>query len=300
MLLAACASKPPEPPQPPCTLTQADAETRFPSHFPYIFVPVRFGKTTVAFIFDTGAVPSVITPQAAKALNLKLLEIVRSGRHLRLNALGVGAAGVFKAGLVVASSVQFGNGFLPSGLFTVAPVFNLPLARSPIYGVIGSNIIANWAVEIDESHGVLNLFNEDLCRVTGSPWPDRAAQVRLDSDDVRPHADIQIGTRPLTAVLDTGAPSSLLHQSSASLLGLETRHDPVVPIGGFGLETVSGHSHRLADVRLGGVEIGPIPVAVIPQTVDHWDLLLGEDFFRRYRVFISYRQRLMFFAPTIP
>ena len=164
LALESCAGPPP---QPACTLHQPSAEFALPQA-PLDIIPVTLGRTTVPFILDTGADASILSAEAGKAMGVR--------RTTDWALVGQGAGGrtlVYPTRIPV---LRLGNGTLPGAMMFVGPLFNMPLSRLPVFGLIGTDIISNWALDLDAEHARLRLYNEEPCAVLAPPWtgPGRA------------------------------------------------------------------------------------------------------------------------------
>ena len=286
VFLDACAG----PPQPACTLRRPAAELAIP-RARFFIIPVTLGRTTVPFILDTGAAVSILSTEAGQAMGFK--------RTTEWQFVGEGAGGQVLGYPTRIGVLRLGNGTLFGALLSVQPLFNVPLSRFPVFGLIGSDIVSNWAIDFDARHARLGLYNEEPCTVLGPPWPGSAATAELIENETRYiEVEVTLNSRALDAVLDTGATTSLIGASAARRLRLDLSHDRTITGTGVGGLHYAGHEHRIDSVVVGGVGIGPMMFDVSTRNLAGTDLLLGQDFLHNHRVFVSYRQNRLWFGPA--
>jgi hypothetical protein len=105
------------------------------------------------------------------------------------------------------------------------------------------------------------------------------------------------GERPLSFVLDTGAPTSLFDLTIAKELGIETGR--AIRSGGAGAGTIGGATLRPDSVRVAGTDIvAPVAAALDFQALNargrvRIDGILGADFIDRYVLGLDYRARVL-------
>jgi predicted aspartyl protease len=287
LALAACAESPP---QPACTLSHPAAAFVLP-HSPIDIIPVTLGRTTVPFMLDTGAAFSILSTEASRAMGF---------RHTtQWFSLGEGAGGPVVGYPAKVGVMRIGNGTLLGARLSVQPLFNVPLKQLPVYGLIGSDIVPNWALDLDAAHSRLSLYDENPCTVLAPPWPDPAASVELtDNFSTYIEVEVSLDGRSFEAIVDTGATRSLLGASVARRLHLDLSHDRAITGRGVGGLPFAAHEHRIDNVVLGGVQIGPMTLRALTRDLPAGDLLLGQDFLHAHRIFVSYRQHRLWFAPA--
>ncbi len=295
-LLGGCAASQSEP---SCSLRTAAATFDVPTDRSRIFVPVTIGTESVPFMLDTGAENSILSTEAADHLSLRDI-----GNRERHNGKFVveGAAGSFMTYPVAVPHLRFANGDLTFGAFLVGPLFGKPLDQAPAYGLLGTDILSNWAFDIDRPHGKLTLFDEDGCRADRPPWSGAVLSEALEplsSGEYSPLVRfvLTVNGHELTAVLDTGAPSAI-RGDAADALGPGDLTGPTLKVTGGGLLTSKSKLRRFDPVVFAGQDIGPLRMLVLPDLNDEAnDILLGENFLIRHRVFVSYRQHRIFIDP---
>ena len=293
-LLAACAD-----PQPPCSLNDAVATYDIPPDADAFLAPVTIEGQTLPFILDTGAETSFVTTQAADRMNL--LDIAsterRSGKFI-----SEGAAGSFTGYPAAIRHLQFANGNMTFGAFMVGDLTSHRAAQSDADGLLGADILDNWALDIDRPSGQMRFFDEDKCTVARPPWSGATlseALTPLPSGEYSAQIrfPLVVNGHTLTAALDTGASGNAITADAAEITGVDTTSDRALKIGGAGGLISTAHVHRFDHVVFQGRDFGPMAMAVLPDMHDP-DVLLGRGFLLHHRVFVSHRQHLIFIAPA--
>ena len=296
-LLAGCAATT----QPGCSAA-APAYTQDIPAGPRIAVPVTIGTDRLTFMLDTGAETSFLTTQAADQLQLRDIGDRERREGLDGKLIMAGAAGTLLAYPVAVPHLHFANGNLTFGAFMVADIPLRPIGSEMPAGLIGADILANWAFEIDRPGGRLRLFDEDACAFRQATWSGPALSepfVALETGEYSPLARfaLTVDGHSFTAILDTGA-STALSGSAAASIGANLDGDRRFTVTGIGGLREQARLHRFAHLTFDGHDFGAAEIAILPKLPENTDMLLGEDFLLRHRVFVSYRQHRIFVDPT--
>jgi predicted aspartyl protease len=108
---------------------------------------------------------------------------------------------------------------------------------------------------------------------------------------------VTIDGKTVDAMLDSGAGLSILRAEPAQRLGVTPAAlagDPDITVRGVGAGVVGVRLHRFDAVAVGAMPIGPFPIAVGEAEFGSADMLLGLDFPRTRRVWLSYRTERLF------
>jgi predicted aspartyl protease/tetratricopeptide (TPR) repeat protein len=174
-------------------------------------------------------------------------------------------------------------------------------------GVLGANFLGSiWDTEFDLAKGAVNLFKETKCdRVTLAYWGagmsvGEARLFRGDRDnDYHIYVEVIVNGHSLRAVLDSGAPQSLIGRHAAERAGIDLTSPQVV--GSVKMTGVGSHQRqswiaRAPVISIGGEAIRNTPIRVIDDAGDDrgYDMLLGVDFLMAHHVIVSQAQRKMF------
>ena len=249
-------------------------------------------------IVDTGASATMLTTAAADRLALRLEALPRfiDGIGGRQQAFGF-----------VARSFQIGR--LHGRNFALAAA-DLGSARQARFedGLFGADFLAAYDLDVDVPDGRVVLYRAS----GGCSNPSAALDGNLyvvpllasHVGDSRPHVRVQIGGKTLTALVDTGAPRSVLFRDPARRIGLDMaalNTDQHVRAGGVGPATPDAVRHVLAPVTIGELVVTHLPVTIIDQRApEDADMLLGMDFLSRVHAWFSFSsQNLVLQYPPV-
>jgi hypothetical protein len=169
-------------------------------------------------------------------------------------------------------------------------------------GLLGAEIIGRYDTDIDFSRGHVGLFRAVRCDHPAPGW--KAPFTALKLRDLGPFrhvaiTDARIDGAPVTATIDTGAERSTITRQAALRLGATEaalRADPASLMIGVGSQTQSYRLHEFGALMFGGaiwrapkLMVGPLPPFL-------GDMLLGVDFLRRHRIWISWANGMVFVA----
>jgi len=249
------------------------------------------GKPT-RFWLDSGAFFNFMP--AAKARELAL-----STSALPIGFMMTGIGGSYVPELARVRDFGLGKGILHNMEFLVggSDVGN---------GFLGANLLGIVDTEFDFAHGNLVLFRNNTCKkVSLAYWSQGMAVGEMpllygnDSSDHHIYAEMTINGRPMRAMLDTGAPTTLLSRRAAERAGINLSDPKVIAsmqMSGLGSRTRQSWIAKTQVISLGGEEIRNSPIRVI-DSGDDWtdhDLLLGMDFFLSHRLLVSQGQRKIY------
>jgi predicted aspartyl protease len=256
----------------------------------------------VGVLLDTGAYASLITKAAADRLELNT-------RMTAETMIGVG--GTSRVLMTRVDKFEIGGASLDGMRVRVG-------GERPIPGVdfiLGDDFFASVDIEFDYAKGVVRLYQPQDCRnVSLAYWDPRALQVPMENEKKVLFA-VRVNGREATAMLDSGASSSVVALTFAAKLGITPEAGLVSSgcSGGIGAEAVRSWvasfdtldiaEQRIRDARLHVADYMP----EVAYTRNAVDMLLGTDFLRAHRVLVSNSQKKVYFSylgglvfPTTP
>ena len=264
-----------------------------------ILVPLTVNGIDAAFVLDTGAERSLVTPDAVRRLGLA------SDQWVGTTMRGVG--GIVEHPNADPRSLALGGVKLHRRTLnrdtslTVGAMPGLAPNGVTVDGLLGRDFLSLFDLQLDMSADRLTLYQVRGCSGRFLPWTgDYAAlpaEMPLAQAMVVP---VTVDGKVLRALLDTGATSSLIVAPGMFRLGLTPATlagDPGATVHGVGPQTPVMRRHRFASLRIGpGMERNPLlwvaPVHVVPIV----DALLGEDWVgAQRRVWISFATAQVFF-----
>jgi len=172
-------------------------------------------------------------------------------------------------------------------------------------GFLGANFLGVFDTEFDLAKGSVNLFKEAGCAhyslaywATGMTIGEARLLSPDHDNDHHIYIEVLINGHPLRAVLDTGAPDSIVYRRAAQRAEIDLASPKVVAsmrLGGVGSHTRQSWIARTKVISIGGEEIRNSPIRVIDDGgMGTDDMLLGVDFLMSHHVLVSQAQRKMF------
>ncbi len=295
LFVAGCQATPSE----PCRLGRA-TDVPLTLRDGHLFAaPVLNGKPT-AMWFDTGAQITTLTTTAASRLSLTLMP-------LRGSLEGVGGGNLAYG--FTARSFQIGR-LRGHNFQLLAADLGLSRPGRETDGLLGADFLASYDVDLDLPDNKAVLFKTvgDCTKPTAALGGDLYIVPMSDAagdTDPRPHIRVNVAGKALTAVLDTGAPGSLLFRDAARSVGLRLSAltmDPHFRAAGTGSGTTGAVSHTLAALVVGDLTISNLPVTIVDQAAPaDADMLLGLDFMSRVHTWLSFSSRSIILQyPPLP
>ncbi|HVC57788.1 MAG TPA: retroviral-like aspartic protease family protein [Stellaceae bacterium] len=255
-------------------------------------VAAAIDGSPVAMIVDTGAQWTAVTPQTVKRLHMPP-DSWNGGLHR-----GVGS---FSNSInAVARSVEIGGIRLEGRSLSVIPLaFGVDVGL-PFAGLLGADFLYRFDLDIDLPHRTLTLYRNGGCRTGAPPWDVAAVAIPLvRSAPNRLTLPVSVDGHPFHAILDTGAGGSLITRPNALRAGVSAEtleHDPVILGRGAGPQEFAARTHIFAEIRIGPERLRNFAMTVGGTTLGGGDMLLGLDYLRSRRVWLSYATRQMFVA----
>jgi predicted aspartyl protease len=263
-----------------------------------LLVPVTVNGTPESFFVDTGASVTTISETVAGALNIPrdfdhtMDMFGAAGResHLyigQVDDLSVGGIDVRKHAFPVAA---FG-------------VFLMADGRTSAAGLIGADILSHFDVDIDIPRRQIALWRVRGCSEVKPNWPGDSAGVPIQIAASRLiTVPVRIDGASLDLMLDTGASDLLLNTLAAARAGATAEVLEENPhITGFGVNDRSYPAwlHIFRRVEIGPQVYGDVRAVVVNRGRygDFGDGLLGVEFLKRGRVWISYSTSTFFTQP---
>lgn len=255
---------------------------------------VGINGTQVKMLVDSGAFFSFLTDAAAEQLQLPVSRLPR-GMAVE------GLTGKVAARKTTVKQLQLLKGDIPNVEFVVGG--NEP--GSGAMGLLGRNLLVFADTEYDLAHGAIRfMFPNDECGDTHMAYwagekPVSELELRRDRISQVPAilATGQLNGVDLHLMFDTGAPVTLVSRAAALRSGItEATMKPVAPMGGIGRDVAKAWVAPVRKFELGGEAIENNQLSIVDFDIENADMLLGVDFFLSHRIYISKRQRRMYFT----
>lgn len=257
---------------------------------------------SASFIIDTGASSSILSPELAKRLNLKLQPGTQDdGAPYLWNGK--------QASEAVVSVIKIGNFTInvDHGFFYILPDRNSTLFPKPNFGdvpfdgVIGVNVLEHFAVLLDTSQHTFSLCvpgNLALQQV-GQAGYTAPYIIPIAQKDSRWFATVQLTNNGISQseemLLDTGTNQTVMSDITANYLGLKISEEH---------QTTNAYSDNVPiDVStvsvldIGGIVLSRHAVGVAPVSKQQ-PPRLGMDILSGYRVLIDFPAKKMYLQPN--
>jgi predicted aspartyl protease len=258
-----------------------------------ILVPVRVNGAAAEMILDTASSFSLLDAEAAKPFSLE----ADPGRRTKLTGVGgeTTSPNVILRSLTI-GSLTWNSVSLPIG--RIAHTFSGPL---PVVGVFGADRLGDFDVELDVPDGRVTLWHVADCRGDFPRWdvPRYSTPlIRYPRNLVA--AEVELNGLAVPAVIDWGAERTVVAASAAARVGVTEdmlAHDWTVTGWGVDQRRFPIHMHRFDTMRIGGELFRQVVLPVADIHPGPASLLLGADFARVRRIWLSYATDRMFVAP---
>jgi len=270
---------------------------------------VRLGETTVAtlrnapivtsfangmavtLLLDTGAQTTILTPPVAQRIGAQRPS-VEFQRQMH------GIAGSLQTSEVELRSFTMGGVAIPWRRVRVAPVNVGSVFSAPLDGVLGVDTLSSFDVDLDLPGHRLVLYEKQTCAGATPAWTEHYAKIAAGRS-LGDHLffPVHLEGRKLAAFIDTGAQFTVLSSKAASVLGVTEAalaHDRVIIVHGAAAEQLSAHVHRFSQLAVGTEIIRNLEIVVTDVRLNDADLVLGIDFLRSRRMWMSYGSQQIF------
>jgi len=270
---------------------------------------VRLGETTVAtlrnapivtlsangvpvtLVIDTGAEGTILTPAAAQRIGAQRPRI-EFQRQLH------GLAGTLQTSEVELRSFTVGDVAIPWRRVRVAPVNVANVFSGPLDGVLGADSLSSFDVDLDLPGHRMALYEKQTCPGAAPAWTEPYTRINAG----RSRGDhlffpVQLDGHRTDAFVDTGSQFTVLSTQAALALGVGATvlaRDRVATVRGAAAEQLAAHVHRFSQLEIGTETIRNPEIIVTDVRLIDADLVLGIDFLRPRRIWLSYGSQQIF------
>jgi hypothetical protein len=246
-----------------------------------IEVTGRVNRTNTQLVIDTGAERTVLTTGTVAALLLARSEF--SGTRL----IGVGGA---VSNADVFADLELGGAFFRRRL-AVANIAGFG-------GLIGGDVLSDYDVEFDLPDHQVRLWKAPGCGANDLPWSGPRVTMPVEvSGGKQLFVSVSIDGKTVEAALDSGTGIDLLRSDAARRLGVTQAAlaaDPELLVRGVDGGAVSVRLHRFGLLAIGPDQIIAPRVGIGEIQLESIDMVLGLDYLRSRRVWVSYRTGQIF------
>ena len=247
---------------------------------------------SVALMLDTGAPDSVATSSAVDRFGLS------TDPDNVIMMTGVGGTVRTKSANI--HGLQLGQGHPHDFDLPIAGDLPEQIQHLPVLGLFGADFMSNYDVDFDLPRHHFGMYDLVGCGERVQPVPTPYYEVPFRLDATRITIGVQLNGVPVDAVLDSGSSRTYITEADARRAGVTPdmlAADHVERTRGVDEFPVQGHLHRFASLELGAERLRNFPLLVATSATG--STLLGDDFFRLNRIWISYPRRTLFIQPTL-
>lgn len=295
VFLAACSDLPNQPLGPAACTIERVAKVPIRTVRNAILVAGHVNGIPVQMQLDTGASASILDAAVAARLALP------ADPHARTTLRGIG-------GDIVTQNARI-NAFEIAGQeWQAMSIATGHLARRfqedpPVVGLLGADRLSDFDVELDIPDGKMTLWNVSNCQGDFVRWnrPHYRIPLTRHSPNLMV-ARVDLDGHPVTALIDWGATTTTVTRPVALDIGVTAEmlaKDRAGTTRGVDLVENEVRLHKFAEMRIGGEKFRDVGVAVSDLHLPNVSMLLGVDFWRSRRVWLSYATRQLFVAPRV-
>lgn len=254
---------------------------------PVPLVRVGINGQEAIMVLDTGAQGVFVVPEAAERLGL------HASPGLLGNALGIGGSEAARGAIL--NRLTLGS----TELHQVKA--NLLAQTLPIRGVmgvdglLGMSVLDHYDIDLDMKSRKATLYAGDACATSPPHW---AGMQRLEARSLNGVfvIPVRLDGRELNAMIDSGAEADVLFTDARGIAMARNYRLPGQVLRGVGPHMTDAFVARFAQLDVGGETMRGVPVVVTQRRAGTPDMILGQSFLARHRVWFSAQRRALFVA----
>jgi hypothetical protein len=166
----------------------------------------------------------------------------------------------------------------------------------PVSGLLGADVLSRFEVDLDLPAGRMSLYSATGC-AGYRPWEGATALPIARERGGLAFVMAQVDGRPVRALLDTGARTTLVTRAAAIGLGVTRATlagDAQFAGSGVGPGSIAYRRHRFGSLGLPGAMLRDPTVNIADLRLPGVEMLLGADFLGQRRTWISYGTSRLF------
>jgi hypothetical protein len=247
---------------------------------------VQIGADSYPMLIDSGAMSTTIEPETADAWHLP----EDTSRAIVVRGVGGSVGSIYPR---ILPSLKLGPSEWPD--LRVMPLHTDATTRrskpdAPV-GILGVNVLSHYDLDFDFLAHTLSFYSETDCIGRYAPWTgDYQAFSAAPSRANRVVIDASLNGHPFRALLETGSVNSMVSKAAADAAGVDSAalaQDVAVSGSGVDGATVTTYRHWF-DMTVGNLRFRRAPLLVADTRFSDADMLLGMDFMKYRRVWVSY------------
>jgi len=253
-----------------------------------VSVPVTVQDKSFSFLVDTGGAVATIGWDQAEEVGLKKQP---AGSYF------VGIGGRFIDSFILTDRFSLG-GMTGNSL----AVYVEPRGIAGFDGTLSPDMMKHFDVDFDFAHGKMNLFSQDHCPGKVVYWNNGGAVIIPTQTDRNAHIRIPVvlDGEKITAILDTGAVTSIMSVRAASFMGIYESKMKLKDSGGY-LRKSRTYSYPFKTLDMGGIVVNNPHIVIgsneLMGTFDT-DMILGMGILRQLHMYIAYGEGKLYLTPA--
>jgi predicted aspartyl protease len=256
-------------------------------------VPARINGIDSELLLDTGASNSLLNEAAISRLGLQ--EDSLPG----VLVTGVGGATVSRRARV--EQLELGGYTWDSLDLTIVRFAHHFADALPVAGILGARQMREFDVELDVPRGRMTLWRVTRCDGDLTGWAEQHYVVPLTRHrDDQMIAEVVLDGHPLAALIDWGATGTTVAGWFAASIGVTPdalAADRAVQMVGLDHNEMHASRHRFDTIQIGNEILRGRTLNVADVHLHTDAMVLGADFARTRRVWLSYATEQMFVMP---
>lgn len=248
-------------------------------------VGVTLNGQNAAMIVDSGADISMVSEAASKQFDL-----IATGAVVPIT----GVTGELMAPVMRADKLRLGSASTEEIFLTeTTRSFGGSIEGRPIIGLFGADFLQAYDVVFDLPAHTISLFQVHGCSSPTPTWEGKTSKFEVSrvGQGGRISTTLRLNDQKIDAIVDSGAWHTTILPRQARKAGVSKdmlAQDIHIDSSGVNGSHRKGSLHRFASIQVGDERFLKPVLAVSPMETDGY-ALLGADFLRRNRVWISYR-----------
>jgi predicted aspartyl protease len=261
-----------------------------------LFVQAEIDGQPVTMLVDSGAERTLLTEATVERLHLP------RDTHHATRTFGIGSpTAAWDAKLP--NGIMLGTTRFPVDTVTVGKFGINSIPGGETDGLLGADVLLAFDIDLDLPNHLVTFYRaRRQCPDATPPWKEPYVSVPgISTRRDRLTVPFELDGVSGMAVLDTGAQVSSISQSMAERLGLAPdamATDRVVMAHGASPDQVPVHIHRFRELSVGPAVMRAPVLPVVPMAGGMGDGLVGGDFLRGRRVWLSFSAQRIFVTPS--
>jgi predicted aspartyl protease len=258
-----------------------------------ILVAGHINQVPVQLQLDTGATTSMLDEDAVARLALP------ADPHRRSTLHGIG--GSIESQNTLVRSFEIGDQEWQSLSIATGHLAGKFHEVRLVAGLLGADRLSSFDIELDIPAGKMTLWNVAHCEGNFVPWrlPHYVVPLQRHSPN-RMVAKVEVDSHPVEALVDWGARSTTMTAAVAEGVGVTPDMLASDRSGtNWGIDQTQNvvRLHKFGELKVGREIFHNIGLPVADLRLREVGMLLGADYVRTRRVWLSYATRQMFIVP---